>query len=276
MSRYRVNGLHLNAEISGPGAPLVLLHGFTGCAANWSAHRAAFDRRFRVIAVDLPGHGDSDSPDDPARYRMERCVEDLRALFDARQLERVNLLGYSMGGRVALQFAAAHPKRISTLILESASPGLADPAERAARVKSDEELAGFIERAGLEAFVNRWEALPLFASQARLPEPARAALRAQRLRNNPRGLAHSLRGLGSGVQSPLWERLPELRVPTLLIAGELDAKFVGIARAMAERLPNARLALVREAGHAVHLEQPELFDQLVLKFIGALENSPML
>lgn len=269
MTRLTVNGLALNIETQGQGRPVVLLHGFTGCAANWSAHSAVFAQRFRVIAVDLPGHGAAEAPADPARYRMERCVDDLRALFDALALERVNLLGYSMGGRVALHFAAAHPGRLEKLVLESASPGLADAAERAARVQSDEALARFIEENGVEAFVKRWEALPLFASQWRLPEAARAALRAQRLRGDPRGLANSLRGLGTGVQSPLWERLPTLTTPTLLIAGELDAKFAEIARAMAERLPAARLELVADAGHSVHLEQPAAFNKSVVDFLIA-------
>ncbi len=267
MSRIMVNDVHLNVEVSGGGPPLVLLHGFTGSAANWQPHSAVFEKQFRIIAVDLLGHGGSDSPVDRARYRMERCVENLILVFDHLGLERVSLLGYSMGGRVALHVAAAHPERIRALALESASPGLADPAERAARMASDEALADFIEREGLEPFVDKWEQLPLFASQARLSEMMRAELREQRLHNKPHGLANSLRGLGTGAQSPLWDRLPELRMPTLLIAGELDPKFTTIARSMAGALPNARLALVPEAGHTVHLEQPEIFDRLVLEFM---------
>ncbi len=267
MSRILVNDVHLNVEVSGGGPPLVLLHGFTGSAANWQPHLAVFEKRFQTIAIDLLGHGGSDSPADPARYRMERCVEDLISVFNHLGLERASLLGYSLGGRVALHMAAAHPDRVRALVLESASPGLADPTERATRVASDEALADFIEREGLGAFVDRWEQLPLFASQARLPASIRAELRAQRLQNNPRGLANSLRGLGTGAQTPLWDRLPGLRMPTLLIAGELDQKFTAIARSMASALPNARLALVPEAGHTVHLEQPEIFDRLVLEFM---------
>lgn len=267
MSRISGNGIHLNAAASGHGPPLVLLHGFTGSAANWQPHVAVFEKRFRAIAIDLLGHGGSDSPADPARYRMERCVEDLISVFDQLGLGRVNLLGYSMGGRVALHVAAAHPDRVRALVLESASPGLAAPAERAARMASDEALADFVEREGLEAFVDRWEQLPLFASQTRLPASVRAELRAQRMQNNRRGLANSLRGLGTAAQPPLWDRLSELRMPTLLIAGELDQKFAAIARSVAGALPNARLALVPDAGHTVHLEQPEIFDRLVLEFM---------
>jgi 2-succinyl-6-hydroxy-2,4-cyclohexadiene-1-carboxylate synthase len=271
MPRVLVNDVHYHSEQRGDGAPLVLLHGFSGGAASWREHAAYFAQRFRVITVDLPGHGQTDSPADPARYRMEACVADLDALFGVWGIERARVLGYSMGGRVALHFAAAHPARVRALILESASPGIADAAERAARVQSDNDLADFIEREGIEAFVNRWEALPLFASQARLPEATRAALRAQRLRNDPRGLARSLRGLGTGIQSPLWERLPEISTPTLLLAGEDDTKYVTIARAMARSLPDAQLTVVPGAGHAVHIEQPTRFRERVSGFFESRE-----
>jgi 2-succinyl-6-hydroxy-2,4-cyclohexadiene-1-carboxylate synthase len=270
MALLAVNGLHLNIADSGDGPPLVLLHGFTGSASSWKSHILIFEKRFQVFAIDLLGHGGSDAPADPLRYRMERCVEDLVSVFDQLGLGRVNLLGYSMGGRVALHVAAAHPDRVRALVLESASPGLADTAEQQSRVASDEALADFIEREGLEAFVDKWEQLPLFASQARLPASVRAELRAQRLHNNPRGLANSLRGLGTGVQPSLWDRLPELHVPALLIAGEIDQKFTAITRSMAGALPNARLALVPDAGHAVHFEQPAAFDHLVLDYLTGI------
>lgn len=265
--RLTVNGVRLNVEVAGAGEPLLLLHGFTGSLENWRGHVGAWSARFQTVAVDLLGHGLSDAPADPARYAMEPCVADLAAVLDQLGLGRAGVLGYSMGGRVALHLAAAHPGRVSALILESASPGLATPEERAARIVADEALAGRLERDGLEAFVDYWERLPLFASQARLPEPARAALRAQRLKNRPAGLANSLRGLGTGAQPSLWERLPEVQAPVLLIAGALDEKFTAIGRQMASRLPAAQLALVPDAGHAVHLEQPEAFRALVTHFL---------
>ena len=267
MVRIPANGVQLNVEIGGQGPPLVLLHGFTGSAASWRAHLGAFRDKFETLAVELLGHGASDSPADPARFRMERCVEDLAAVFDHLGLQRVNLLGYSMGGRVALHLTAALSERIGALVLESASPGLAGQAERQARVASDEALANLIEQQGLEAFVEHWSQLPIFASQALLPEVVRDDLRAQRLSNNPRGLANCLRGLGAGVPPSLWDRLNEVRTPALLIAGGLDPKYVTIAQAMADALPAGRLGILPGAGHAAHLEQPEAFDRLVLEFL---------
>lgn len=256
-------------ETPGDGEPIVLLHGFTGSTATWEAQREALARLGPVIAVDLVGHGRSGAPASVDRYRMERCVADLLHLFDRLGLRRVRLVGYSMGGRVALHVALAAPDRIGALVLESASPGIADPGERAERRRQDEALAARIEREGIEAFVRYWESLPLFATQRRLPAAVRERLRARRLANRPHGLANSLRGMGAGAQEPLWNRLPELDVPVLLVVGELDAKYVGIAQEMVGRLPRARLVVVPGTGHTVHLERPAAFNRAVGQFLAS-------
>jgi 2-succinyl-6-hydroxy-2,4-cyclohexadiene-1-carboxylate synthase len=267
MSRIAVNGVQLNVEMQGEGPSLLLLHGFTGSSATWAPHRHAW-RRFRAIAVDLLGHGASDAPADPERYRMERCVEDLLALLDALGIERTAVVGYSMGGRVALHLALRAQERLCALVLESASPGIEDSSERDERLRRDEALAERIEREGLEAFVAYWEALPLFASQARLPAAARDELRRQRLQNDPLGLANSLRGLGAAKQEPALHRLGQLRAPVLLLAGALDEKYCHLARRMAAALPCARLEIVPGVGHAVHLEQPAAFQVTVQAFLN--------
>lgn len=264
---FEVNGLRLRATLTGAGRPLVLLHGFTGSAATWARLAERLAPRRQCIALDLIGHGSSGAPADPARYTMECAVADLSGILDALGVPGVDLLGYSLGGRLALHYAAAAPSRVRALILESASPGLASAAERAARVAADEALAGSIERDGLDAFVARWEALPLWASQAALPAATRERLRAQRLRNKPHGLASSLRGMGTGSQRALWDDLPRLEMPALLLAGALDAKFSAIAQQMAASLPRAELAIVPGAGHAIHLEQPEIFADRVAVFL---------
>jgi 2-succinyl-6-hydroxy-2,4-cyclohexadiene-1-carboxylate synthase len=174
------------------------------------------------------------------------------------------LLGYSMGGRIALYSALAGYFR--ALILESASPGLATETEREQRRLSDSALAERIRRDGVTSFVDYWENLPLFASQRNLPGEIRAALRANRLDNHPAGLANSLAGVGTGAQPALHERLSELNIPVLLIAGALDTKFTSIARQMALQLPQPHLHIVPQAGHTVHLEQPAIFTQLVQNF----------
>lgn len=259
MTDYTINGLPYHVEIVGRGHPLVLLHGFTGSAATWADLVAALARSFRVVAIDLPGHGRTAAPPEPARYGMECVAADLAALLTALDAVPADWLGYSMGGRLALYTAVHHPPLVRRLLLESASPGLASAAERTARRTTDEALAARIERDGMTAFVDEWERLPLWSSQARLPESARAAQRAQRLRNSPHGLANSLRGMGTGAQPSLWNRLTDVAVPTLLIAGALDNKFVSINQRMAATLPNARLLVAPEAGHNVHLDKPQWF-----------------
>lgn len=266
MTRIEVNGLGLNVDVTGEGPPLMLLHGFTGSSGTWAPFAGRWPA-FRTIAVDLIGHGLSDSPPEPERYRMDRCVQDLVAVLDHLAVDRTAVLGYSMGGRVALHVALRARERLSVLIVESASPGIADPVEREARVRSDAALADDIERNGVAAFVAQWEQIPLFATQRALPEDARARLREQRLRNSAVGLANSLRGMGAGAQEWLLQRLSEVDVPVLVLAGALDAKYCALAHEMASVLPCARVEIVPDAGHAVHLEQPDVFAQLVGAFL---------
>lgn len=264
--RVDVNGTHLNVAVTGQGPPMLLLHGFTGSLTTWEPFRDAW-RGFTIIAVDLPGHGASARLVDPAGYRMDRCVEGLVGVMDRVGVKQAAAIGYSMGGRVALHLALAASHRLWALVLESASPGIEDAAERDARRRSDGALAAEIEREGIEAFVSRWESLPLFASQARLPEAVREQLRRQRLSNDAVGLANSLRGMGAGEQEPLWGRLGEISVPTLVIGGALDEKYNALTRRMAAAMPDAQVEIVAGAGHAVHLEQPEAFATTVRRFL---------
>lgn len=253
------DGLRLHVAVSGGGPPLVLLHGFTGSTDTWAPLRAPFGAAHSVIALDLPGHGRSTAPADPRRYALDRFANDLARVLDALAVERVALLGYSMGGRAALRFALSHGDRVAALVLESTSPGISDPVRRNERLASDNALADAIERDGIHAFVERWEQLPLWESQRAMPDATRARLRAQRLANQPRGLANSLRGVGAGADLPVLDLLRAIRAPTLLIAGALDAPYVELGRLMETSLPDARMIVVPEAGHAVHLERPNAF-----------------
>lgn len=259
-----INGVHYYVETVGTGRPLLLLHGFTGSSQNWQPLLPQLTSAFQVIMVDIVGHGRTDSPTEESRYHMASAAADLIAILDELEVNQTSLFGYSMGGRLALFTAVAYPERITRLILESASPGLRTDTERQARIKQDCELADWIEAEGIEAFVNRWEALPLWESQKSLSQEARHKLRQQRLQNNTLGLANSLRGMGTGRQPAHWEKLRGLHTPTLLIAGALDQKFVNINREMADLLPNASLEIVPEAGHTVHLERPLRFVELLL------------
>ena len=255
-----IPGLHI--EEAGSGAALLLLHGFTGSAETWRPFHDAWPGR-RLFAADLPGHGNSLGVD----AGIAETVDALSAAMDDRGVGRFALLGYSMGGRIALRLALRTPDRISALILESTSPGIEGSEARAARVVTDRTLADRIEQRGIEAFVDEWQSLSLWDSQAQLPAPVAAALRAQRLRNDPAGLAASLRAAGAGVDAPVLDRLASLPMPALLIAGGVDTRYCDHAKAMADRLPRAQLAIVLEAGHAVHLERPDRMAELVVAFL---------
>lgn len=234
---------------------IVLLHGFTQTGRSWAETVAALGERYRALAPDLRGHG-SASVSRPVSFASVGA--DVLGLADDEGAERFTLAGYSMGGRIALDLAlrdgGAAQARIDRLVLIGASPGIADDGERAARRAADAALADELEREGVEPFARRWAAQPLFADQP--PEVAEQA-HAERLRSTPAGLAASLRGVGTGTMTPLWERLGELRVPVTLIAGERDAKFRALAERMAAAIPDATVHVVEGAGHAAQLERPE-------------------
>ncbi len=271
MGHVTVDGLDYFVDRYGQGPPVMLLHGFTGSRSTWYDLVRLLEEEFTTYSIDLIGHGRTASPASVERYRMDRAVDDLVEVMRALGHERATWLGYSLGGRTALQLAARHPEAVSALVLEGASPGLASEAERQARIEGDEGLARMIEEQGLEAFVEYWGSIPLWASQeTHLSGPQREALRQQRMAQRGVGLANSLRGMGTGSQQWVGERLSEIRVPVLLTAGSLDVKYVEIARGMAAAFPEATLRIIEDAGHAAHLEQPQAFNSTVLDFLRSV------
>jgi 2-succinyl-6-hydroxy-2,4-cyclohexadiene-1-carboxylate synthase len=227
---------------------VVLLHGFTHTGRSWDPVVAALGESYRALAPDIRGHG-SASQREPVT--LEAVLGDLAELGPAG----FTLVGYSMGGRLALHAALAPAlvARIDRLVLIGASPGIAGPVERDARRAADDGLADEVEHMTIEQFAERWARTPVLAGQ---PPAVAAAVHADRLRNQPAGLAKALRGLGTGALPSLWDRLPEIRTPATLIAGERDDKFRAIATEMARGLPDAQVAVIPDAGHAVHLEAP--------------------
>jgi 2-succinyl-6-hydroxy-2,4-cyclohexadiene-1-carboxylate synthase len=264
-----VDGLDFWTEVDGSGPPIVLLHGFTGSRSTWYDFFRAVQGRYTTILIDHIGHGRTASPASVDRYRMDRAVDDLVALVRAVGFERAAWVGYSLGGRTALQVAVRHPEAVGALVLEGASPGLETEAERQERIAADERLARMIEEEGIEKFVDYWGSIPLWASQEQtLSESQRTVLRQQRLAQRGIGQANSLRGMGTGAQTWLGDRLQEINVPVLLTAGRLDTKYVQIAEEMANAIPDARVRVIEEAGHAAHLERPDAFNTAVLEFLN--------
>jgi len=263
--------MSLHAESCGSGPPLLLLHGFTGCRASMRGVAEILAGGYRVILPDLPGHGCSPVPTAPPAHGMEACCDALAALLSRLGAEAPHVVGYSMGARVALSLAVRHPSCVRSLALVGGRAGIQDPAERAQRVAADIALAERIEARGVPWFVDYWMALPLFASQQRLGAARLAAAREQRLANRACGLAGSLRGMGAGAQAPLFDALPDVKVPVLLVSGAEDPRFTALAEDLARRLPRARCCVIPEAGHAVHLESPRAFGEALLGFLAEAE-----
>lgn len=224
-------------------SPLILLHGFTQTGRSWDPVLPHLSRTRSIIRVDLPGHGLS-AHGDADLSRTAGLV--------AETCGRGIVVGYSMGGRVALHIGLDHPESADRLVLIGATPGIIDDAERSERRRQDDLLAARIERDGVPAFLEDWLANPLFAGL-----PKSSVDLDDRLRNTTAGLAASLRHCGTGTQTPLWSRLASLHMPVAVIAGARDDKFAGIGRDMVAAIGDgATLHLIEGAGHSAHLERP--------------------
>jgi len=245
----------LHADVLGSGPRLVLVHGFTQTRRSWGPAASGLARHRQVVLVDAPGHGRSGG---------------VRAgLWDGAALigdvgGRADYVGYSMGGRFLLHLALARPELVTRLVLVGATPGIEELPDRMERRKGDREWAQLLVDEGMESFLDRWLAGPLFRGLS-----AEAAGREARLENTVTGLASSLRLAGTGSQEPLWDRLAGLAMPVLLVVGGKDDKFRAIAERMADGIgANASLAVIEGAGHAAHLEDTGRFVEVVDAFLG--------
>jgi 2-succinyl-6-hydroxy-2,4-cyclohexadiene-1-carboxylate synthase len=239
--------------ISRVTSALLLLHGFTHTGASWEPVIATLGERYRALAPDLRGHG---TASDARPVTLETVIGDLARIAPPRYV----LGGYSMGGRIALHLALAHPGPVERLVLIGATPGIADEAERAQRRRDDEQLAAEIDSSEIEDFARRWARTPLLGG---LPDEVAARTHDDRLRSTPAGLALALRGLGNGALPSLWDRLSELRMPVKLVVGERDGKFREIAEQMRAAIAGAEVIVVPGAGHAAHLEAPQRVAEII-------------
>jgi len=241
--------------VASPGR-IVLAHGFTQTARSWDTFAALLIDKVpgaEVVAVDLPGHGSAAT----IRADLWQSADLLTETGGT-----ATYVGYSMGGRVALHAALAHPELVERLVVIGATAGIDDADERASRRRADAQLADHIEDVGVDMFVDEWLAGPLFAGLTPL-----TAGRDDRLRNIAPALAASLRTTGTGTQAPLWDRLGEIRIPVLVIVGELDSKFCQLGERLVSFLPDAVLAVVPDVGHSVHLEAPAATAEIVSRWL---------
>lgn len=255
------------------GPPLVLLHGFTASSASFSENVGPLGTWFTVVTVELLGHGDSESPADPAAYAARPAIDRILGLFDHLGFDRVLLCGHSLGGAVALRLALDAPERLAGLVVINSNSAAGTPAWREGARHGMAEMARRARAEGT-AFLSSTRLYP--AHSRRLPPRARDLLTRDFDRLTPEGFAGTAEALVIDVNS--YERLPELAVPMLLVLGERDTDVMRNAPAFIERLPADLLEVVRlpEAGHAANLEQPDQFHAAMVDFaerIGHLESA---
>ncbi len=243
---------------------ILLLHGFTGKNQDFSSVISLLSQKYCCLAVDLPGHGQTRVNGDESCYNMLNTAQALIHLLDDLQIDKCLLLGYSMGGRLALYMTLHFPERFEKVVLESASPGLKSEKDRSHRIQSDSQTAQNLENSNIKDFILNWYDRPLFKSLKKSPQFNQ--LIDTRLANNPLELAKSLRNLGTGNQPSLWEKLTQNQIPILLLAGEDDHKFQSINAEIASLCPAANLAIIPKAGHNIHFENIDKFVEVVRQF----------
>ena len=245
----------LTHHTSGSGSRLVFIHGFTQTRHTWQDVAKNLSSQFEVVLVDAPNHGDSSD----ISLNLETGAN---AIVEVGQ--SATYVGYSMGARLCLTAALAHPQQVKRLVLISGTAGIENKDERLARVVSDEELAMRIEQNGVTNFIDSWLALPIFSGLTTLNNQ-----REIRLCNTATALASSLRLCGAGKQQPTWSRLKDLTMPVLIVAGENDKKFVELAQRLTTAIgDNAELQIIEKSGHTPHLEQPQRFLDVVNEFLA--------
>ncbi|MEE8442304.1 MAG: alpha/beta hydrolase [Dehalococcoidia bacterium] len=269
MPNALINGVNLYYEVTGEGFPLVWCHEFAGSYESWDAQVKFFSRYYRVITYNARGYPPSDVPEDVDAYSQEQAVEDLFGLLRHLGMEEAYIGGLSMGGSATLHFGVAHPEMAKALIVAGAGTGTTNPQQFQLQI---EEFARRLEEGGMEA----------------MADYARGVSRIQLLRKNPKGWeefrrlfsAHSPRGSAltfRGVQGrrpPIYEiesSLRKLNVPTLIIVGDEDEPCLEPALFMKRCIPMSGLVILPQSGHAVNLEEPELFNRVVMDFLKAVE-----
>ena len=249
---------------------VVFLHGFLGDARDWSDIAKSLVEQYFCILPDLPGHGQNTVlPPEP--ITLTSLAAELLNSLEAQDIVTIHLVGYSMGGRLALQFALRYPQQVLRLVLESASPGIEERSARTQRQDLDQQRAAQIIQNGLPAFLKTWYAAPLFSSLSERPELL-ASILARRQSMSTESAARMIAELTPGRMPSLWAQLKKVQMPVLVLAGELDRKYADEARLVAREIPDARFALAPGAGHAIHLESPEWVARQLKEFLTIESN----
>ncbi len=248
MSALNRNGVQIYYEVHGSGPTVLLTHGYSATAEMWQPNIDALSRHYHLILWDMRGHGQTDSPDDPAAYSEELTVGDMAALLDVHGVEHAVIGGLSLGGYMSLAFQLAHPKRVTALMLFDTGPGYRKDDGRAGWNKRAEATAREYEIKGLAALGRSAEVLTSHHRSAQ-------------------GLAHAARGMLAQRDARVISSLDSIKVPTLVLAGAKDEPFLAATDYMASKIPGATKVIIPDAGHAANIDQPEAFNRVVLEFL---------
>ena len=254
MSKARVNGIEIDYEDTGRGRAVLMSHGYSATRRMWHDQHRALGDRHRMISWDMRGHGQTESPDDPAQYSLDLTVADMKALLDHLGVRRGVIGGLSLGGYVSLAFALAHPSMVEALIICDSGPGYRNPAAREQWNERARARAAELESRGLEALGGR----------------SREMQEAMGHHRSAQGLAHAARGMLAQKDARVIDGLAGISVPTLVIVGDRDEPFVAPCEYMAKKIPGARLEVVKDAGHSSNLDQPEAFNRVFVEFLDSL------
>ena len=249
-----LNGIEIRYDVAGAGPSVLLSHGYSATRRMWDAQLAVLSDRYRAIAWDMRGHGETESPDDPAHYSTELTVADMRALLAHLNVHRAVIGGLSLGGYVSLAFALAHPDLVRALVICDSGPGYRNDEAREAWNRRAHERAAELEARGLDALAGR----------------SREMQQAIRHHASAQGLAHAARGMLAQRGAHVIDGLPKIRVPTLVIVGDRDEPFLAPSRYIASKIPGARLEVIEGAGHAANLDQPDAFNRVLRAFLDSL------
>ncbi|MGB6299457.1 MAG: 2-succinyl-6-hydroxy-2,4-cyclohexadiene-1-carboxylate synthase [Rivularia sp. (in: cyanobacteria)] len=250
--------------------PLILfLHGFMGNSNEFNEAISLLADDFHCLNIDLPGHGKTQVLNDDC-YTMVKTADGLITLLDKLKIDRCFLVGYSMGGRLALYLTLNFPQYFNRVILESATPGLSIQEEKLERIKRDEQIARklsrSIDKGNFRKFLDNWYSQGIFGNIKNHPQFEQMI--ENRLQNNPLELAKSLRLMGTGVQPSLWEKLAENKVPLFLLVGENDLKFIDINTKMAQVNELCELNIIKNVSHNIHLENTSVFVENIRYFFN--------
>lgn len=245
------NGVKVYYEVHGSGPPVLLSHGYSATSQMWKAQAEALADRYQLIAWDMRGHGETDSPESQDEYSERNTVADMAAILDAANVDRAVIGGLSLGGYMSLAFNLAYPQRVRALMLFDTGPGYNNPKGREGWNETANMRAQRFEEQGLAALGD--------GNEVRIAHHRSAE-----------GLARAARGMLAQFDDRVIRSLESISVPTLVLVGADDRPFLAATDYMANKIPGAKKVVIPDAGHASNIDQPSAFNAAVLEFLEAL------